>query len=260
MAENRRGGGGEEGEQSAPRRPKPKKHAAHSGAWKVAYADFVTAMMALFIVLWVLGQDDKVKQAVQSYFRDPVAYYKSGGAVIAVETDTITSTSSVALKEAINREMEEEVERMRDLLSESSALNQILDQIVFQVTDEGIRMEFRDASKFSFFNVGSAQVSPELKEIFRILTPEITNTDRGVVIEGHTDRRPYGTESYTNWELSADRANSVRRVMLSDGLQVDKINEVRAYADTRPLNNQDPFDLQNRRVSILLKNQLKLGK
>jgi len=260
MSENQRKEGSAEAvePQPAPHR-RHKKHAAHGGAWKVAYADFVTAMMAFFIVMWVLGQEEEVKQAVASYFHDPLGYTNSGGNVVISRTPEPSAGAAVVDVSARLRMLEAEAEQMRDLLAESPALSKILDQIVFDVTDEGIRIEFRDASDYSFFPVGSSQVSPELRETVRLLTPEITNSNFSTVIEGHTDRRPYGNEDYSNWELSADRANSIRRVMLSYGLPTAKISEVRAYADTRPLNARNAFDLKNRRVSILLKDPLARG-
>ncbi len=237
-----------------------RKHAVHSGhhggAWKVAYADFVTALLALFIVLWVLGQDDKVKQAVQAYFRDPTGYSKIGGVPFSVGKGATISPAAGAVKAAIERKLEEDIGHLQEMLEETEELKKFSDQIYFELTDEGIRMEFRDAPKFSFFRVGSAQVSPELEEIFRILTPEVIKMDYPVVIEGHTDDRPYGNKDYTNWELSADRANAVRRIMLNFGLLQERVSEVRSYASTKLLKPAEPFAEENRRVSILLKSPL----
>ena len=256
MPDRSSSGGRPYSDEETPPPPPPKhiKQPLHGGAWKVAYADFVTAMMALFIVLWVLNQGEEVRQSVQAYFRDPVGFNKSGGqAIPALPTPAAPPTIELNIKRT--EELEREIARMKELISASERLDYISDQVVFEVTDEGIRLEFRDASKFSFFAVGSAQISPEMKEIVRILTPEIAQLNYGVVIEGHTDRRPYGAGAdYTNWELSADRANGVRREMLAKGLELERITEVRAYADTRLLDAKDPYALENRRVSILLKN------
>lgn len=242
-----------------PRRSKHKK-GGHGGAWKVAYADFVTALLALFIVLWVMGQDDKVKEAVSAYFRDPAGYMKSGGAPFTIgKGATLSQTEGQvkeALEKALEKKLEEDIARMREVLEASDVLKQISDQVIFELTDEGIRMEFRDAPKFSFFKVGSAQVSPELDEIFRILTPEIAKLQYPVAIEGHTDQRPYGMKEYGNWELSADRGNAIRRVMLKYGMAPERVSEIRAYADTRLLKPSDPYAVENRRVSILLKSPL----
>lgn len=251
--QEKEGAGGESPEIPPPPHPKPKKHGGHGGAWKVAYADFVTAMLALFIVLWIMAQDQKVKEAVAGYFQDPIGYGKSGGAIIPKRAPAAQTPEQKA-KAELEARQKKEISRLKKLLEASELLQKIADQVVFEITDEGIRMEFRDAPKFSFFAVGSASVTNELMETFRILTPEIASQKYPVVIEGHTDRRPYGTESYTNWELAADRANSVRRIMLQYNLPLERITEVRSYADTRPLNPDDPFSATNRRVSILLKN------
>jgi chemotaxis protein MotB len=252
-------GAGAEGESHGGRHKKHKKHSAHGGAWKVAYADFVTAMLALFIVLWVMGQDDKVKEAVSAYFRDPAGYMKTGGAPFSVGKGATLSPTAGQVKEAIEKKLEEEISRLQEVLAASEAMQQISDQIVFELTEEGIRMEFRDAPEFSFFKVGSAQVTPQMEELFKVLTPEICKLDYPVAIEGHTDRRPYGMRDYTNWELSADRANAVRRIMLNNGMPMERMSEVRAYADTKPIKPADPFAVDNRRVSILLKSPLLLS-
>ncbi len=253
------GAGG--GESQAPNRRKHGKHVApHGGAWKVAYADFVTALLALFIVLWVLGQDATLKEAVQAYFRDPTGYTKVGGSAFTIGKGATISPAAGAVKEAVERKLEEDINRLQEMLEETEQLQKFSDQIFFELTDEGIRMEFRDAPKFSFFRIGSATVSPELEEIFRVLTPEIIRMDYPVVIEGHTDERPYGNMEYTNWELSADRANAIRRIMLNFGLLPERIAEIRAYASTKLLKPADPFADENRRVSIFLKSPLfKLG-
>jgi len=254
---------GGEGESHPHKRHKHGKHPHHGGAWKVAYADFVTALLALFIVLWVMGQDDKVKEAVQAYFRDPTGYSKVGGVPFSVGKGATISPADGAVKAAAERKMEEDLAKLEEMLEETAELSKFSDQIVFELTDEGIRMEFRDAPKFSFFRIGSAQVSPELEEIFRILTPEVVRMNYPVVIEGHTDDRPYGTKDYTNWELSADRANAIRRTMLYYGLLKERVSEVRSYASTRLLKPAEPLAEENRRVSILLKSplvQLNAGK
>lgn len=245
-------------EKEEPFRPRPAKakHKGHGGAWKVAYADFVTAMMALFIVLWVLSQDEKVKLAVQAYFEDPTGFIKSGGAVVPVGRGKATPAPETNMQDALKRELEREASRIRAVLSQNPALEALVDQISVEVTDEGIRMEFRDAPKFSFFDIGSAVVKPELERSLEVLAPEFSRLGYPVVIEGHTDSRPYGTPSYSNWELSADRAAAVRRVLINKGLDPSRITEVRSYADTRLLKPEDPLAAENRRVSILLKRSL----
>jgi len=216
-------------------------------------------MLALFIVLWVMGQNDKVKEAVQAYFRDPSGYMKTGGAPFTIGKGATLSMQEGAVKEAIEKQLEGEIQHLQDILYQSETMRAFADQIIFELTEEGIRMEFRDAPKFSFFQIGSSRISTELDGIFKVLTPEIKRLEYPVAIEGHTDRRPYGSQDYSNWELSADRGNAVRRIMLTYGLPIDRISEVRAYADTRLLRPTDPFAIENRRVSILLKSPFLMG-
>ncbi|MBM3328610.1 MAG: chemotaxis protein MotB [Calditrichaeota bacterium] len=243
--------------EDAPRpRRRHKRHGHHGGAWKVAYADFVTAMLALFIVLWVLSQDPRIKLMVQAYFQDPTGFIKSGGAVMPIGQGTPPVGEEKSLQDALQRELEREANRLRDIIEESGLPKEITDQISFEVTEEGIRMEFRDAPQFSFFDVGSAMVRNEMERTIELLTPEIVRLQYPVAVEGHTDARAYGSGSYSNWELSADRAAAVRRVMLKHGLTPQMISEVRAYADTKLLPGKDPLAHENRRVSILLKRPL----
>jgi chemotaxis protein MotB len=242
-------------EPEAYRRPKKhKKHAQHGGAWKVAYADFTTAMLALFIVLWVMSQDPTIKQAVQYYFRDPVGFLRSGAAIIPMGKGQSLSVTEDQLQDALIGNMEQEVSHIQEMMKTDEMLQKISDQIVFEVTDEGIRMEMRDAPKFSFFAIGSASVTPELMRFLELLTPEVNRIGYQVVIEGHTDSRQYGNQqNYTNWELSSDRANSVRRAMLAFNMKKENLSEVRAYADTRLLLPKNPLADENRRVSVMLK-------
>jgi len=241
--------------------PLPKKkivkghEGAHGGSWKVAYADFVTAMLALFIVLWILGQNEQVKEAVDAYFTDPTAFKAEvkarGGKWIVGDTTKVGITPMPAPDK--DELIKEEVEKIKEDIAENDFLHSISDQVKIEITAEGILIEIKDAEKFDFFPVGSTNVSPELKEVIKIITPSILQMKYPVVISGHSDARSYGSEKYTNWELSADRANAVRRELLNNGLPPEMITEIRSYADTRLKNPQDPFSAENRRVSILLK-------
>lgn len=222
----------------------------------MAYADFVTAMLALFIVLWILNQGEDVKKAVSEYFTDPVAYKQllkqKGNAPTQGESPARPSSDSADDLQKNAQTVEQEIEHMKQSVAENLQLKEIRGQVEFLYTDEGILIEVRDAAKFDFFAIGSAQMSPEMVELVRTLTPEVIQINSRVVITGHTDRRQYESSDYSNWELSADRANSVRRRMIEFGLDPDIISEIRSYADTRLRNSQDPFAPENRRVSILL--------
>jgi len=243
--------------QPTPRRKKHhEQHQAHGGSWKVAYADFVTAMLALFIVLWILSQGEDVKEAVSQYFTDPVAYKQlmkqKGNAPTEGEFPARPNSDSAGELQQSAQNVEKAIEHLKQSVDENLQLKEIRGQVEFLYTDEGILIEVRDAAKFDFFAIGSAQMSSEMVELVRTLTPEVIQINSRVVITGHTDRRQYESGEYTNWELSADRANSVRRRMIEFGLAPDIISEIRSYADTRLRNPQDPFAPENRRVSILL--------
>jgi chemotaxis protein MotB len=241
--------------------PKKKKVAhhggAHGGSWKVAYADFVTAMLALFIVLWILGQNEEVKKAVDAYFTDPIAFNKEMKARGTSPIPTFGLSRSPELAPPVVKPDEERakeaIEKIKEKLTETPELSKISDQVDFQITPEGILIEVKDTEKFDFFPVGSFSMSKEFSDLLRLLSPEIAILNYPVVITGHTDRRSYGNEKYTNWELSADRANSVRREMINSGLPPEMITQVRSYADTQLRNPDDPYAPENRRVSILLK-------
>jgi chemotaxis protein MotB len=247
-----------ESQQTAPR-PRRRKvgghGGGHGGSWKVAYADFVTAMLALFIVLWILSQNDELKKAVDSYFTDPIAYkqvIKQKGRAPGQGESVLKEARTVDQIQEEERQAQDEIDRLKDALTENDVLDKIADQVEFQYTNEGILIEMRDTQKFDFFEIGSAKMSPEMVELVRILTPEIIRMNSPVVITGHSDSRQYPSDQYTNWELSADRANSVRRQMISYGLPLDMISEIRSYADTRLRNPKDPLSPENRRVSILV--------
>ncbi|MDK9699436.1 MAG: OmpA family protein [bacterium] len=243
-----------ESEQQPP--PRPKKHGGHGGhggAWKVAYADFVTAMLALFIVLWILSQDEATKEAIQGYFRDPIGFSEAMGAAKLSVVPGQSPPTAAQVMDHLEKSLNVEVNRLQEMVTQNAELAGIADQIDIQITDEGIRIELRDNTKFNFFEVGSANITRQLRIFIELLTPEIQKLGYPIALEGHTDSRPYGGNTYTNWELSADRANSLRRTMIQNGLAPNLIREVKAFSDTRLHNTADPIAPENRRVSILLK-------
>ncbi|MEP7353122.1 MAG: flagellar motor protein MotB [Acidobacteriota bacterium] len=226
---------------------KVKGHAAHhGGAWKVAYADFVTAMMALFIVLWLLSASDQVKKAVGGYFQDPsgngrlVGSTQAGnGEAIEAKLDELTQ-----LKERIEKAMARE---MRDF-------EKLKDYVNISVTEEGLRIELLEDSTGVFFTSGSASPSPLGADLFGKLAEQVGALPNLVVVEGHTDAQPFAREDgYSNWELSADRANTARRLMQQHGLRADQVEQVRGYADQHLRKKDAPTDPSNRRISILVR-------
>ncbi len=230
----------------------------HGGAWKVAYADFVTAMMALFIVLWILGQNEETKQQVSSYFRDPGAFdATSGGAMnggkglIANAIPPKDPGKSIDGQKQALKKIGEAIKK--DLESQKK-FAELKNQITMEMVKDGLRIELMESSKAFFFDIGTATLKPEAAEILKTISSELSTMPNHVIVEGHTDARQYGTATgYTNYELSADRANAARRVLVASGTGNDKIDQVRGFADKRLHNATDPFDVTNRRISIIVK-------
>ena len=229
----------------------------HGGAWKVAYADFVTAMMALFIVLWIVGQSKQVKEYVAQYFKDPGAFMENtkGGGIFEFNKMVVGErVQEEQLKHAQDslrlQAMAQEI--MKDM--GGAGLEKLAEQIQMEIVREGLRIEMLDKSESFFFDVGTSTLKPEAQKILAIIAKELEQLPNHVIIEGHTDSRPYSTAAgYTNFELSAERANTARRVLVVGGVPLKKIDEVRGCADTRLKIPSDPFDIRNRRISIIVK-------
>lgn len=235
----------------------------HGGAWKVAYADFVTAMMALFIVLWVLGSSEEVKEAVAGYFKDPVGFSSGGGKIIEkgsmqmmddIDENILTERQ---YREMQRKKFEEMQESLMHELSENSNLSSLMDQVVIEMVEEGLRIEMLESDDEVFFQLGSWKLNEKAYQILLKIGEEVSKLPNKVAIEGHTDSRPYNGrgEEYTNYELSADRANSARRALIAGGLKEKQLDEVRGYADNRLRDKENPFSLLNRRISIIIKYQ-----
>ncbi len=220
----------------------------HGGAWKVAYADFVTAMMALFIVLWLMSNSTKQEQlAISGYFKDPSGTARKVGTNLAGtgETLPLAKPDLSKLKETLQKRIQE-----------IATLNKLKKNIEITVTSEGLRIELIESEQGTFFNSGSAALNQNGQEIIGLLATELGQVPNDISIEGHTDAKPFvGMSKYSNWELSSDRANSARRLMQgADGLRIDQVKQVRGFADQRLRNPKDAFDPSNRRVSIIVQN------
>jgi chemotaxis protein MotB len=218
----------------------------HGGAWKVAYADFVTAMMALFIVLWLLNTSKPVKEAIAGYFKDPAGTANKMGSTKAgvAEALAITKDDMPKLKD----ELEKAISKMPDF-------DKIKDQIEMTITPEGLRVELLETETGTFFEVGNSAPSDKGKELLALLAQELGNLPNHLSIEGHTDSKPYaGRREYGNWELSTDRANAARRLMQHDGLRSDQVSQVRGYADQMLRTPGQPLDASNRRISVIVQN------
>jgi chemotaxis protein MotB len=231
----------------------------HGGSWKVAYADFVTAMMAFFMVMWILGMDPKTRKAVEGYFSNPVGYKKgfgSGSSPIA-SSSTPARLGETQVKVMIHRAEEQAFKdaaaKISDKLEQAKGH---LGAAKFEVTvaDEGLRIEMiDDGPGDTFFPSGSATVKPGLREGIELIGAELIPLHNAVIVEGHTDATRYTAKAgYSNWELSADRANAARRVLEESGLAAARIREVRGMADTKPRVPADPFAPQNRRITLVL--------
>jgi chemotaxis protein MotB len=224
------------------KRPRHADH--HGGAWKVAYADFVTAMMALFIVLWLMNGSKPVKDAVAGYFRDPRGVADLKG------TDKYEAGDIAALK--VQKMLQLKAELLRSI-HRLDPLDKLKNQIEITITQEGLRIELMESAKGTFFEMGSAKPTPALREILHVLSPELGKLPNAVSIEGHTDSRPYALDgTYDNWDLSSDRANEARRLMQTEGLRPKQISQVRGFADQRPRLPQNPEDPSNRRISVIV--------
>ena len=219
----------------------------HGGAWKVAYADFVTAMMALFIVLWLMGSSEKVKKAVAGYFNDPKGTASLLGTTMSGDGVAVTATKDNM--EKLKEKLEQEIKARKEL-------EKLSKQIEITVTPEGLRIELIEDKNGTFFQSGSARLSGNGQDLLALLAGELKTLPNNLLIEGHTDATQYSSDAgYTNWELSADRANSARRLLQGDGVRSDQVTQVRGYADQLLRVKSDPYDPSNRRISILVKNR-----
>ncbi len=216
----------------------------HGGAWKVAYADFVTAMMALFIVLWLLNSSKQVQEAVGGYFKDPTGSAKKVGSNMqgAGENFVLTRDNMPKLKE-----------QLQNAMRQMSDFEKLKSHIDMTVTTEGLRIELSESASGTFFDSGSAQLKPDGAELLITLAQELGQLPNKLSIEGHTDSQPYApSATYGNWELSADRANAARRVMQANGIHPDQVRQVRGFADQRLRKPDAPFDPANRRISVIV--------
>jgi chemotaxis protein MotB len=216
----------------------------HGGAWKVAYADFVTAMMALFIVLWLMNSSKQVQEAIGGYFKDPTGTSKKVGTDVAGsgQNFTITKENMPELKEQLQRS-----------IRQVSDFDKLKDHIEMTVTADGLRIELLETEKGTFFNSGSSQPTRESKELLIKLAQELGKLPNKISIEGHTDAKPFSKGGeYGNWELSCDRANAARRLMQENGLGTNQLVQVRGYANQQLRKPDQPEDPSNRRISLIV--------
>ncbi len=227
------------------RKKKAAQHAHHGGAWKVAYADFVTAMLALFVVLWLLSSSQQVQKAVGGYFTDPSGRARDIGNGLKG-----SGSESITLRKD---EMNQIKDKLQQAIRSTPVLQKIREHVIFTVTSEGLRVELLEGEGSTFFESASSQPTEFGKDILKKLAKEIGKLPNKVTLEGHTDSRPFpGGAAYTNWELSSDRANAARRWMLENGMRPDQVTQVRGYADSSPRDPAHPAAASNRRVTLVI--------
>ncbi len=218
----------------------------HGGAWKVAYADFVTAMMAFFMVMWLMASSDQVKKSIAAYFLDPQ------GKKHEVGSGGSTNGSGKSLYLSVD-DMKQLKQKLEQSMKSLPAIEKLKDQISMTITGEGLRVELVENSQGVFFGSGNAQPTPVGEQAISLLATELGKLPNSIVLEGHTDAVTYGdANAYTNWELSADRANEARRLMQAHGVRADQIRQIRGYGDQSLRNPANPLDPSNRRISVIV--------
>jgi chemotaxis protein MotB len=244
-------------------------HAHHGGAWKVAFADFVTAMMALFMVLWLVAQSPQTKSAVGAYFRDPLGVESGGNTEINTGPNTggagffgggNTAVAVDTTFAAGNGAEQRPTKELPELSNARSRLTQALlalhmdswaRHIELTAVEEGLRIEIQDSDELRLFAPGGTKIDPGARAVLGLIAREVGVLPNHLVIEGHTDGMPAPGKT-GNWELSTDRANAARRFLIEHGVRDEQILEVRGYADRRPRLWHRPLDARNRRISILV--------
>ena len=206
-------------------------------------------MMALFIVLWLMNSSNQVKEAVGGYFKDPTGNSKMVGSDMRGSGDNFIVSKD---------NMKELKEQLQKSIREVPKFDKLQSHIDMTVTNEGLRIELTESATGTFFESGSAKMSADGSELLKTLAQELGKLPNRVAIEGHTDSKPYPpTAAYTNWELSADRANAARRLMMQNGFRDDQVTQVRGFADQRLRKPDAPLDSLNRRISLIVQYQEK---
>jgi chemotaxis protein MotB len=239
----------------------------HGGSWKVAYADFVTAMMAFFMVLWIMGLSDDTKMQIQGYFNDPSGFMKnpprsknvvslSGASKMSQRMQRGSETgddgqAGVGLGGDKEQEGFQMKKKIKEIVQNNETFKTYKDKIVVTINQEGLLIEFIEEGNI-FFESGSAVISDKGRQLIKEITPAIIATDRYIRIEGHTDAKPYSGNEYTNIDLSTDRANAFRRYLGKLGVPLSRFKGVCGFADSKLRIPTKPFAAANRRVALLL--------
>jgi chemotaxis protein MotB len=236
----------------------------HGGAWKVAYSDFVTTMMALFIVLWIVGQNQSTREAVAQYFKDPGAFRHGSSATLMLGGSGVLpgqppghgGKAGEGEGGQDERALSAAAEDFKGKMEQLGLLETLRDQVKVEMTAEGLRVELTERDGAPFFRVGSAIVLPVMRPVLENLARAVNPLPNRITIEGHTDSRQYGSpDHYSNWELSGDRTNSARKIMEGAGLVPGRIDKLVGHADQVLLVPSDPLDARNRRIAIIIRRQ-----
>ncbi|CAN5432192.1 hypothetical protein BH10ACI2_BH10ACI2_13690 [soil metagenome] len=234
------------------RKKKARAHGGHhGGAWKVAYADFVTAMMALFLVLWLVSQaDTKLKQAIAAYFRSPGVFDSMQGGILS-NAKKVSKEPSPNTSKDDEQALYSVAQSMQKQFSTRPEFSRSKERVKIEVTDEGLRIQIIDKADKVAFPSGSADLTDDARAILTEIASGICGLPNKINIGGHTDSRVFPSNNgYTNWELSTDRANSARRVLEAGCVKSDQIHRIVGFADTMPMVPEDPYSPANRRISI----------
>ncbi|WP_165855474.1 flagellar motor protein MotB [Marinobacter sp. JSM 1782161] len=246
----------------------------HGGSWKVAFADFATAMMAFFMVMWLtMTATPEEKQAISGYFKDPVGFTEAasrnpidlGGSASVVDASTAdVADSEVRLEDQTieeladtleQRQMQELFQDLQEQIESSETLQKFKDQLLIDITDEGLRIQIVDRSQRPMFDSGSARLKYYSQDILFELAKPLGQVQNKLSITGHTDATPFvGRPGYTNWELSADRANTARRALVAGGVRSGQIGRVVGLSDSVLFDKDNPRAPVNRRIAIIVLN------
>jgi len=244
-------------------------HGHHGGAWKVAYADFVTAMMAFFLVLWIVGQSRPVKAGVAGYFRDPgVLENARSNGILPGGNEGVSPNTPPNLQSSTGKGKSDEPsadaqaalrhagELLRERLARMPELAKLQKQVEIQLTRDGLRIELIETSDSLFFDTGSAALKGDTVKLLGVIATELGSLQNSIVIEGHSDSRRYSTSGiYSNWELSSDRANASRRELLAGGLPDERVLRVQGLASSVLFDKTAPESPANRRISVIVMNR-----
>lgn len=230
----------------------------HGGAWKVAYADFVTAMMAFFLLMWLLAMVSPEKRAALSEYFKFFSMFETSGKSFMKESSAILEKSgedvSKAAPQLLTGGGEMSAENMKEKLKRAieEKLKALKDQIIVDIYEGGVRIQIVDTEGSPMFPTGSAEPNEKAKAILKVLAENIKDTPNKIAVEGHTDSAPFKSSQQTNWELSTARASSARKELETNGISPDRIARVVGYADTELFNKENPRDPRNRRMSLIL--------